>query len=98
MTDKTVALIAYQYAKPEKRDELKAQLAVLAKETPSEEGCEAYELHCLKDDPSVFFFYERWADQAALDKHFNSETFQKFWAVRMDYLLRDVEITFLGRI
>ena len=95
MTEKAVSLIAYQYAKPEKRDELAGLLKELAIVTRKEDGCLAYELQMLSDDPSVFFFFERWADQAALDAHFNSEAFQKFWSVRMDYLTRDVDIKFI---
>lgn len=97
MADEAITLIAYQHAKPEKRKELAELLNVVAESASREEGCELYQLHFLQDDPSVFFFYERWANQAALDKHLNSTAFQDFWSVRGEYLNREVEIKLLKR-
>jgi quinol monooxygenase YgiN len=98
MAEKPVSLIAFQYAKPEKRDELKNELMGLLDATRKEPGCIAYELHNLADDPSVFVFYEAWESQQALDDHFNAASFQEFWGRRMDYLTRDVEIKFLSSL
>ena len=92
------ALIAFQYAKPEKREELAATLVKLATASRAEDGCLQYELRQLTDDPNVFAFFERWASQDALDRHFNGKDFQAFWSKRMDYLQRDVEVKFLAAI
>lgn len=95
MTDKSVSLIAFQYPKPEKREELARKLKALAEASTKEPGCLVYELATLADDPAVFVFYERWASQEDLDRHFNGETFQAFWAERMTYLTKDVEVKML---
>lgn len=95
MTEKPVSLIAFQYPKPEKRDELAAKLKELAAASAKEPGCLVYALSTLADDPQVFVFYEEWASHADLDRHFNGETFQSFWAERMMYLTRDVEVKML---
>lgn len=34
-----------------------------------EPGCERFEVYQSNNDPKVFLLVERWADQAALDKH-----------------------------
>ena len=90
-----VSLIAFQHAKPEKREELKAQLVALVEPTRKEKGCVTYQLNALADDPNVFAFFETWENQKALDDHFNGADFQAFWERRMEYLTRDVEIKFL---
>ncbi|WP_167836162.1 MULTISPECIES: putative quinol monooxygenase [Hyphomicrobiales] len=98
MADTSISLIAFQYPKPEKRDELEARLKELAKASALEQGCLAYELSTLADNNSVFVFYERWASQADLDRHFNGETFQAFWNERMTYLTKDVEVKILQSV
>ncbi|WP_159097919.1 putative quinol monooxygenase [Aminobacter sp. MSH1] len=95
MGEKPVSLIAYQYAKPGRRDELAVKLARLSEASRKEDGCLTYEVHALKDDPNVFVLFETWASQAALDQHFNADNFQRFWSARLDYLKRDVEVKFL---
>lgn len=35
-----------------------------------EPGCLAHQMHQNVENPSRFFFYEEWADMAALDAHF----------------------------
>lgn len=35
----------------------------------SESGCVQYDLFHAKDDPSVFHFFEKWADQESYDLH-----------------------------
>lgn len=98
MAESPVSLIAFQYPKPEKRDELALKLRELAKASAQEQGCLTYELATLADDQSVFVFYERWASQADLDRHFNGETFQAFWGERMTYLTKDVEVKMLQSV
>lgn len=98
VAESPVSLIAFQYPKPEKRDELESRLKELATASAKEPGCLVYELATLAEDQSVFVFYERWANQADLDRHFNGETFQAFWAERMTYLTKDVEVKILQAI
>ena len=45
-------------AKPERRDELKARLLVMAKITVKEEGFLFYHHHVDRDDESFFYFFE----------------------------------------
>jgi quinol monooxygenase YgiN len=58
--------------------ELGSLLSGLVLPTRAEAGCLSYELNASQDKPGVFLFYEKFADQAALDAHVNSPHFQKF--------------------
>jgi len=53
-------LIAYLYAKPEKRDELLKILHGFVKPTRDELGCVDYHLHVSDEDPNLFIFHENW--------------------------------------
>lgn len=46
-----------------------AALPALTAATRAEAGCCLYEFNQSNDDPSLFLVYEKWADQAALDRH-----------------------------
>ena len=57
-----------------------------------EPGCVEY--HMLRDqqDPSLFVFFEVWANKAALDVHSALPHMAAFFDRRMDYLERDFEV------
>ncbi|MNP84578.1 Antibiotic biosynthesis monooxygenase [compost metagenome] len=45
-----------------------------------------------KEDPSLFVFFEVWANKAALDVHSALPHMAEFFEKRMDYLERDFDI------
>ena len=47
--------------------------------TREEPGTLEYVMHRLKKDPTVFLFYERYADAAAFDKHGKSPAMQELF-------------------
>ena len=53
-------LIAYLYAKPEKREELLKILHSFVKPSRAEPACVDYHLHVSNNDPNLFIFYENW--------------------------------------
>ena len=59
-------VIAYFYAKPEKRRELQAILEDFVAQTRKESGCINYHLHQSDKNPDVFVFYENWATRKDL--------------------------------
>jgi len=60
-------------AKPETFDALlEAALAHVAR-SRGEPGCLKHGVHVDCEDPMRLFFYEEWADRAALDTHFGQE-------------------------
>jgi len=56
-----------------KGDELVAAFSGLFEQAEKEPGTEVYVLHRMQDDPDVFFFYELFTDEDALEAHRNSD-------------------------
>lgn len=44
----------------------------------TETGCITFDVARGIDDPNVFFLYEVWTDQAALDAHYKTEHFERY--------------------
>ncbi|MBV9342506.1 MAG: antibiotic biosynthesis monooxygenase [Acidobacteria bacterium] len=85
-------VIAYFYAKPEKRRELQAILEDFVAQTRKESGCINYHLHQSDKNPDVFVFYENWATRKDWEVH-NQQPFLKgFLDKKTDYLTRDIEV------
>ena len=68
-----IALIAKLTAAEGKADELEQALGALIDASDSESGLEVYSAHRADDDPSTFYFFELYTDQAALDVHGKAE-------------------------
>lgn len=79
-------LIVEIQAKPEKAIELKALLLTLVELTGKEHGCVQYDLFAIQDQENTFCIFEKWSNQAALDKHLDQDYLQNFIA-RFDELL-----------
>src|SRR5882724_5056811 len=63
-------------------DELMSRLEALVGPTRSEAGCLDYRLHRDPERPGRFMFYERFASQAALDAHLETDHFKEFGQYR----------------
>jgi quinol monooxygenase YgiN len=70
-----IVVIATIHAQAGKDKELGEVLKGLIAPTRKETGCIQYELHVAVNDPCQYAFYERWVDQAALDKHLQTPHF-----------------------
>ena len=68
-----VAVIAKITALPGKRDEVVAVLSEVAKATENEPGTLLYAMNIDKAEADVIWFYELYADDAALAAHGGSE-------------------------
>lgn len=64
-----ISLIAKLTAADGKADELESALAALIAAAEEEEGLEVYSAHRDNADGNVFYFFELYRDQAALDVH-----------------------------
>jgi len=54
-------------------------LLALVKPTLTQDpGCIQYDMHQDNDDPSLFYFIEKWESQALFDKHMNTVHVQSF--------------------
>ncbi|MGH1489302.1 MAG: putative quinol monooxygenase [Acidimicrobiales bacterium] len=64
-----ISLIAKLTAAEGKADELKAALSAMIVAAEEEAGLEVYSVHADNEDANVFYFFELYTDQAALDVH-----------------------------
>ncbi|MEO5724124.1 MAG: putative quinol monooxygenase [Ilumatobacteraceae bacterium] len=71
-----VAVWAKIPAQPGKRDELAKALQGALETAKGESGTLTYILHEDPKDPDALYFYELYADQAALDAHMGSDAFK----------------------
>ncbi|WP_312153118.1 putative quinol monooxygenase [Pseudomonas sp.] len=86
------AFILKAKTRPDKAEAFEQLFRGYVEPSRQEPGCIEY--HMLRDqqDPSLFVFFEVWADKAALDVHSALPHMQQFFAQRMDYLERDFDI------
>lgn len=64
-----ISLIAKLTAAEGKADDLEAALRGVIAAASEEEGLEVYSAHASNDEPGVFYFFELYHDQAAVDVH-----------------------------
>ena len=64
-----LTVIAFMYAAPGNRDELRAALVGLVEPTTRDKGYVNYDVHQSLEDPDMFLFYENWECAADLDAH-----------------------------
>lgn len=90
--DKTCTVVAYFFAKPERRAELEEILRGFVEKTRKEPGCINYDLHQSDDDPNVFLFYENWQSRKHWDEHNQQPYLASFREKRMDYVTKEIEV------
>ncbi len=61
-----------------KGDEVARLFAILQAESRKEPGCVQYVVHCGREDRSLFFVYEQYKDDAALEAHRGTAHFKKY--------------------
>jgi len=77
-----VILNVHMKAIPGHEEELFGLLMALVEPTRAEPGCMIYELHRDPADPGHFMFYERFANQEALDFHVATPYLARFREAR----------------
>jgi quinol monooxygenase YgiN len=65
---KKIRVIARALARAGEEDRLRKTLAAMLKPTRAERGCRLYELY-ESNNRGLFYFYEEWDSQDALDRH-----------------------------
>lgn len=65
-----IVVTGWILAKPETRDELIAVGQDHCRRSREEPGCVSHDMFIDSEDPMKLFFFERWADRAALKAHF----------------------------
>ncbi|MCS6211578.1 antibiotic biosynthesis monooxygenase [Shewanella baltica] len=83
-----ITVFAQIIANQGQSDALFKILKQLVTDTHTEAGCIEYKLHHSLDDENIFWMYEIWQSQAALDEHMASVHFQAFVAQTADLISR----------
>ncbi|MDE1149049.1 MAG: putative quinol monooxygenase [Azospirillaceae bacterium] len=65
------------------REKVLALQEVNVRESRAEPGCRRFDFAAAKDEPGVYFLWEVFADQAALDAHYATPHFRA-WKAWMD--------------
>jgi quinol monooxygenase YgiN len=72
-----ITVVAKIRAKEESVETVRSELLNLVEPTRKEEGCIDYQLYQDMREPSVFVFYENWASAADLEKHKNTDHYER---------------------
>lgn len=88
-----ITIVAKLKAAEGKQDELKAALTrMVEKVKANEPGVKSYSLHVADSDPTVFMFYEQYADAAAFEAHGKTDHMKELGAALQGKLAGRPEI------
>jgi autoinducer 2-degrading protein len=77
---------AHLVCRPDVVDAFRERLERHARISLNEEGCRRFDVHQEARDPTLFFLYELYTDEAALEAHRNSEHYKSFRADTADWV------------
>lgn len=93
-----ISVIAKLTAADGKADEVRAALRDVVEAAVDEEGLEVYSAHASADEPDVFYFFELYRDQAALDVHGTGEAMRAAMGAFAGLLAGRPEITMMSPV
>jgi quinol monooxygenase YgiN len=73
-----IVLAAKFTGKPERKGDILRLVATVTPPSRAEIGCVTYNFYEQQPGAGEFLFFEEWADQAALDGHFQTPHFKAF--------------------
>lgn len=82
-------VIAQDFIKPQHIDTVLPLYRELVKKTRIEKDCIAYDLFIDRKNPGHFIFIEEWPNQAALDRHCQTEHFTRLVPMIDSYRSQD---------
>ncbi|MQA00807.1 MAG: antibiotic biosynthesis monooxygenase [Dehalococcoidia bacterium] len=94
-----ITVIAKLQAQPGKEDEMKAELTRMVQAvSATEPDVPAYSLHQADDDPTVFYFYEQYANTEAQEAHRQTEHMKALGAAMRDMAAGRPEVTLMTQV
>ncbi|MDH3684193.1 MAG: antibiotic biosynthesis monooxygenase [Acidimicrobiia bacterium] len=93
-----ISLIAKLTAAEGKADELRGALQTLIAAADEEDGLEVYSVHADASDGNVFYFFELYRDQEALDVHGKGEGMKPAMQALGSMLAGRPEVTMLSPV
>jgi quinol monooxygenase YgiN len=90
-------VIARALARAGRENQLRSTLVGMLRPTRAEQGCILYELY-ESDNGGLFYFYEEWANQDALDRHTTTPHYKQLTQNVRDLLEGDFEVNVLDSL
>ena len=93
-----IRVIARALARAGKEEQLRNTLAGMLAPTRAEKGCRLYELYESNNNKGLFYFYEEWESQDALDRHTKTPHYKQLTQNVRDLLEGAFEVNILGSL
>jgi quinol monooxygenase YgiN len=93
MADEQVAVLAKIKAKPDKIEELKAELVAMMEPSRAESGCVKYNLHVSDEDEAQFMFYEVWRSKEDFNLHIETPHLQGLLAKMGEFIEGELDVS-----
>lgn len=93
-----ISLIAKLTATEGKAEELEAAMRAVIEAAEEEDGLEVYSAHRLADQPGVYYFFEIYRDQEAMDIHGKGERMRAAMGAFGGLLAGRPEITLMSPV
>ena len=92
-----LTVIAKFQAKPGMEEQYKEELRGMVAPSRAEAGCLNYDVFQSNDDPAIFFTYENWTAQDALDAHMQTPYFKALGEKSKELLAQPMTIDLLAQ-
>jgi quinol monooxygenase YgiN len=92
-----IRVIARALARSGKEEQLRNALVGMLAPTRAEQGCRLYELY-ESNNRGLFYFYEEWESQDALDRHTTTPHYKQLTQNIRDLLEGTFEVTLLNSL
>jgi quinol monooxygenase YgiN len=94
---KKIRVIARALARAGKEEQLRKTLIAMLNPTRAERGCRLYELY-ESNNKGLFYFYEEWDSQDALDRHTETPHYKQLAQSVRDFLDGAFEVNVLNSL
>lgn len=92
-TDEKIVLFARLKVKKGFENQAKSAASAIIEQSRAEAGCVNYDFHQAIEDETVFLWHETWANQSALDAHFEMPYFAELGAQLKDVTEEPLQLT-----
>ena len=93
-----IKVVAKNFAKEDKVNEVLRLCRELIDATRKEEGCKKYELYQDEKDSTIVTFIEEWESREALEKHLKSEHFTRIVPLLGNLMRKEAEMNVYNRL
>ena len=98
MNDERIVLIARVKVNKDKIEPLKSAALKIVADSRAEDGNINYDVHQSIEDETIFFWHETWKNKAAIDEHFETPFFKKFFEAVSEMVAEPPQINLTRKI